>query len=148
MRKVPPPMRGHGPHFDPRTATTVHKRSFQRACKRAIQFGTASYHGRQLHLHDFPTQLIQRLQASQPLQTVRSLQPSSRKLTTPAPSCTGTQRGWRRVPCWSSNFDFLHIQQTLWFCQRPNAAFNVAGMMTPGHMSIVPQRLIDQEAFW
>ena len=57
----PPPMsnsssRPAGPH------SAVNKRSFKRACRRAIRHGSSHYHGKHMTIHDFPSGLIQRLQ--------------------------------------------------------------------------------------
>ena len=42
--------------------TTVQKRSFKRACKRAIQAGETQYHGRTFRIQDFPKNLVQKIQ--------------------------------------------------------------------------------------
>lgn len=41
--------------------TCVQKRSYKRACRRAIMHGFADYHGRRLQLQDFPSSLIQKV---------------------------------------------------------------------------------------
>ena len=48
-----------------RPQTAVHKRSFKRACKRAIKHGTARYHGQQMQVRDFPSKLVQKVQQEQ-----------------------------------------------------------------------------------
>ena len=59
----PPPPMGFGPKQQPSTATSVHKRSFQRACHRAMRDGQAGYHGRVWQLHGFPPHLVARLRS-------------------------------------------------------------------------------------
>ena len=58
-----PPM-DFGPSLISHAHTTVTKRSFRRACKRALKWGTAGYHGRTWCLQDFPPGLIAKLRAS------------------------------------------------------------------------------------
>lgn len=45
-----------------RPYTVVHKRSYRRACKRALQHGTAQYHGHPMTVRDFPPSLVRKLQ--------------------------------------------------------------------------------------
>lgn len=63
-----PANRGHPPPMDcglnremrPRLAT--HKRSFRRACRRAIRFGYARYHGQVMTTKQFPAALVDKIQ--------------------------------------------------------------------------------------
>ena len=72
-----PPTMGRGPTVSPKFTSAVHKRSYRRACRRALRDGRAgyTYHGRVLHLRDFPDRLIHELQRQDlkqtPLQTNR-----------------------------------------------------------------------------
>ena len=59
----PPPM-DFGPRHDSRSLTAVHKRSFRRACKRALIKGASMYHGRLLTISDFPAGLIAKQRAA------------------------------------------------------------------------------------
>ena len=55
----------------------VHKRSYRRACKRAIQHGFAWYHGRCFDLSDFPVDLRQKIaQELQPQVSTQKVQPT------------------------------------------------------------------------
>ncbi|CAL1163756.1 unnamed protein product [Cladocopium goreaui] len=47
--------------------TAVQKRSFKRACRRAILNGSSHYHGSCMRVEDFPPALVQKLQAESPL---------------------------------------------------------------------------------
>ena len=46
--------------------TAVQKRSFKRACRRAILNGSSHYHGRCMSVEDFPPALVQKLHAESP----------------------------------------------------------------------------------
>ena len=59
-RGNPPPMSGNTPII-PSPSTCVQKRSFKRACRRAISKGYADYHGRRYQLEDFPAHLVRSL---------------------------------------------------------------------------------------
>ena len=63
----PPPVSGNT-RILPSPATSVHKRSYKRACRRAIRTGYAHYHGMHLQLSDFPKRLVHSLQAAEPAQ--------------------------------------------------------------------------------
>lgn len=53
---------GYGPQQRQPFFSAVQKRSYKRACKRALQFGSTLYHGRLCTPSDFPPQLRQKLQ--------------------------------------------------------------------------------------
>ena len=57
------PPAGCGPNPMPRFASKVNKRSFLRACRRAIRDGQAGYHGRVWKLQEFPKDLVTKLQS-------------------------------------------------------------------------------------
>ena len=56
----PPPMRDQS-LVPPLPQTGVHKRSYKRACRRALRYGTTHYHGHRMHIQDFPKSLVQKL---------------------------------------------------------------------------------------
>lgn len=60
----PPPV-CCGTYVSPRPSPAVLKRSFKRACRRAIRFGSTRYHGHEVSLKDFPENLIAKLQREQ-----------------------------------------------------------------------------------
>ena len=52
--------------------SSVQKRSFKRACRRAIVYGSTRYHGRLVMPTDFPSSLVQKMRASlEPVQSQR-----------------------------------------------------------------------------
>ena len=53
----------HGP-WPSQQHTAVQKRSYKRACRRAIQTGCAWFHGQCIPLHEFPTALVETLTQS------------------------------------------------------------------------------------
>ena len=59
-----PPM-GYRSNAPIRPQTAVHKRSFKRACTRAIRNGAAHYHGQLMQVRDFPIKLVQKIQQAQ-----------------------------------------------------------------------------------
>ena len=59
-RGDPPPVSGDTQVF-PSPKTRVQKRSFKRACRRAINLGYADYHGTRYQLSDFPAHLVKSL---------------------------------------------------------------------------------------
>ena len=59
-----PPM-SLGSNDPDRPRTTVHKRSFMRACRRALIHGHSHYHGRYMRSQDFPATLRHKVQATQ-----------------------------------------------------------------------------------
>ena len=59
-----PPM-GYRSNAPIRPQTAVHKRSFKRACTRAIRNGAAHYHGHLMQVRDFPIKLVQKIQQAQ-----------------------------------------------------------------------------------
>ena len=61
-----PPPANFGSSRCPYQQTAVQKRSYQRACKRALQFGEAKYHGKIFRIHDFPRPLVQKIQQQMP----------------------------------------------------------------------------------
>ena len=60
----PPTVRGFSPSSPP-PYTCVQKRSYKRACRRALMHGSAHYHGIKMHPRDFPIGLVQKLSAEQ-----------------------------------------------------------------------------------
>ena len=59
-----PPM-GLGSNDPDRPRTIVHKRSFMRACRRALIHGHSHYHGRYMRPQDFPAALRHKVQDTQ-----------------------------------------------------------------------------------
>ena len=56
----PPPVSGNT-ELTSSPYTSVQKRSYRRACRRAINNGYAHYHGQTLQVNDFPPTLVQKL---------------------------------------------------------------------------------------
>ena len=67
----PPPM-SCGSKLTPKKYTVVQKRSYKRACRRALLHGIAGYHGKVVTPADFPADLVSRIQ--QDLQPIRVVQ--------------------------------------------------------------------------
>lgn len=61
--------------FPDRPCTAVHKRSFKRACRRALVHGSSAYHGRNMLLHEFPETLRKKLQAESTAPHARQAKP-------------------------------------------------------------------------
>ena len=59
-----PPM-SFGSNTPDQPRTKVHKRSFKRACRRAMLYGSSQYHGRHMRPQDFPAHLRHKVQAEQ-----------------------------------------------------------------------------------
>ena len=66
---------GYGPPVRP-PITQVHKRSFLRACRRALRCGSTGYHGKTWHWTDFPRSLISKVMQQQQPTTQRGSQVS------------------------------------------------------------------------
>ena len=71
-----PPPRCHGTCPSPQPYTGVQKRSYKRACKRALTSGCTRYRGREVSLRDFPSNLIARVQQEQSRQRRPAPHPS------------------------------------------------------------------------
>ena len=78
-----PHTEGFGPQ--PRSPVTpVHKRSFIRACKRAVKHGSAGYHGQMWHWTDFPKSLISKVTSTMKPETqpcIRTVRRSGTRFT-------------------------------------------------------------------
>ena len=115
----PPPVSGHTQCF-PSPATNVHKRSFKRACRRAIRFGTADYHGQRLHLRDFPETLISKLRSNEPsVQPHRSIpvRTNSKRLTCLSWNSGGmSQASFHELKHWLRlhPVDIVMVAETRW----------------------------------
>lgn len=59
----PPPVCGNT-RCHPSPYTSVQKRSYKRACRRALSHGYADYHGKRMHLSDFPSSLVKTIQVA------------------------------------------------------------------------------------
>ena len=90
--------------------TAVHKRSYKRACRRALTYGNSHYHGRCMQVHDFPQALVQKIQ--------QDMQPHGRRSLPNRPL-----RAKDRISClhWNpgglSQAVFLEVKQ--WLLQQP-----------------------------
>ena len=60
---------------------SIHKRSFKRACRRALQHGFAWYHGRSMSLSEFPEALKQSLRTAGTCTNLGSQQPPTGAMT-------------------------------------------------------------------
>ena len=105
-----PPQVSNSSKCPPPPQTAVHKRSYKRACRRALIFGNSHYHGRCMQVQDFPQALVQKVQ--------QEMQPHGRR-TLPHSS----HRAKDRISClhWNpgglSQAAFLEIKQ--WLLQHP-----------------------------
>ena len=87
----PPPPVSFGSMHRP-LSSPVTKRSFQRACKRALNQGKAGYHGKTWKLTDFPEHLIRKMAASR--------QPTDHAIRPPKQS-SGRHQPRLRVMTWN-----------------------------------------------
>jgi len=58
-----PPMMSNSSPISQMPIKAVHKRSFRRACRRALQYGTAHYHGQLMRPQDFPHTVLHQIQS-------------------------------------------------------------------------------------
>ena len=103
-----PPPEGYGPNTQPdrQCFTQVQKRSYKRACRRAVHTGQTWYKGQCLSITDFPPKLVQSFQgANQPRAVAPRLQ------------STGTSKSRIRILHWNpgglSQSTFLELKYWL-----------------------------------
>ena len=129
--------------------TSVQKRSYRRACRRAINTGYAHYHGQKLQVTDFPAALVQKLRPcaetaveALPMKVPRSTR--SPRITTLFWNPGGlSQATFLELKQWlrSHPVDLVVIAETRW-------GFEPTGWMENGPMST---RLLINDAvgaFW
>ena len=85
-----PPM-SFGSNTPDQPRTKVHKRSFKRACRRAMLYGSSQYHGRHMRPQDFPAHLSTKCKQNKANQDVKLPGEGHHRPLVDSLSCTGTR---------------------------------------------------------